>query len=32
MKDRKIHDESNMWSTAQRQEKIYQLDVHAGFE
>ena len=32
MKDRKIHGESNVWSTAQRQKKIYKFDVHAGFE
>ena len=32
MKDRKIHGESNVWSTAQRQRKIYKFDVHAGFE
>ena len=31
-KDRKIHDESNVWSTAHRQKKIYGYDVHAGFE
>ena len=32
MKDRKIYDESNVWSTAQRQTKIYRFDVHAGLE
>ena len=32
MKDRKIHGESNVWSTAQRLKKIYGFDVHAGFE
>ena len=32
MKDREIHGESNVWSTAQRLKKIYRLDVHAGFE
>ena len=32
MKDREIHGESNMWSTAQRQIKIYGFVVHAGFE
>ena len=31
-KDRKMHGESNVWSTAQRQKKIYGFDVHAGFE
>ena len=29
-KDRKIHGESNVWSTAQ--EKILEFDVHTGFE
>ena len=32
MKDRKIHGESNVWSAAQRHNKIYGFDVHAGFE
>ena len=32
MKDRKIHGESNVWSTVQRQKKIYRFDVHAEFE
>ena len=32
MKDRKIHSESNVWSTAQRHKKIYRFDVHAGLE
>ena len=32
VKDRKIHGESNVWSTAQRQKVIYGFDVHAGFE
>ena len=32
MKDRKIPGESNVWSTAQRQKKIYRYDVHAGFD
>ena len=32
MKDRKIHGKSNVWSTAQRQKKIYGFDVHAGLE
>ena len=32
MKDRKIHVEGNVWSTAQRQKKIYGFDVHVGFE
>ena len=32
MKYRKIHGESNVWSAAQRQKKIYRFDVHAGFE
>ena len=31
-KDRKIHDENNVWSTAQRQKKIYGFDVDVGFE
>ena len=31
-KDRNIHGESNVWSAAQRQKKIYAYDVHAGFE
>ena len=31
MKDRKIHGESNVWSAAQRQKKIYGFVVHAGF-
>ena len=30
MKDRRIHGESNVWSTAQRQIKIYGFDVHVG--
>ena len=32
MKDREIHDERNVWSTAQRLKKIYGFDVHVGFE
>ena len=32
MKDKMIHGENNVWSTAQRQKKIYGFDVHAGFE
>ena len=32
MKDREINVESNVWSTAQRWNKIYGLDVDAGFE
>ena len=32
MKDRTIHCESNVWSAAERQEKILELDVNAGFE
>ena len=32
MKDRKIHGESNVRSTAQRQKNINGLDVHAGLE
>ena len=32
MKDRKIHGESNVWSTAQRQKKICGFDAHAGFK
>ena len=31
MKDREIHGESNVWSTAHRQEMIYRFDVHVGF-
>ena len=31
-KDGKIHGESNVWSAAQRQKKIYGCDVHAGLE
>ena len=31
MKDRKIHGESNVCSTAQRLKKIGKSDVHAGF-
>ena len=30
--DRKIHGESNVWSTAQRQKQIYGFDVYAGLE
>ena len=32
MKDRKIHGESNVWSTAQRQKKINGFNVHVGIE
>ena len=32
MKDRDIHGESIVWSTAQRLKKIYWFDVHVGFE
>ena len=32
MKDRKIHGESYVCSTAQTQKKIYGFDVHVGFE
>ena len=32
LKDRKIHGESNVWSTAQRLKKIYRFYVNAGFE
>ena len=32
MKDREIHAESNVWSVAQRNKKIYEFDVHAGFQ
>ena len=32
MKDLMIHGESNVWSAAQRQQKIYGFDVHARFE
>ena len=31
-KDRKIHGESNVWSTAQRQKKIYRFDIYAWLE
>ena len=31
-KDRKIHSESNVWSTAERQKTIYRFDVDVGFE
>ena len=31
-KDSKIHCESNVWSAAQRQKKIYRFDVCVGFE
>ena len=29
--DRKIHGKTNVWSTTQRQKKIYGIDVHVGF-
>ena len=32
MKDRMIHGESNVWSTSQRQKRIYGFDIHVGFE
>ena len=32
MKDEKIHGESNVWSTAHGQKKIYGFDVQVGFE
>ena len=32
LKDRMIHGESNAWSTAKSQKKIYGFDVHVGFE
>ena len=32
MNDRKIHGESNVWSTTLRQKKIYGFDVHVGCE
>ena len=32
MNDMKIHGESNVWSTAQLQKKIYGRDVYVGFE
>ena len=32
MKDREIHGESYVWSTAQRKKKLYRFDVHVGFE
>ena len=32
MKNRKIHGESNVQSTAQRQKKIPRFDVRVGFE
>ena len=31
-KDRKIHGESNVWSTAPRQKNIYRFDVNVGSE
>ena len=31
-KDRKIHGESNVWSTAERHKKIYRFDVRVRFE
>ena len=31
-KDRKIHGESNVSSTAQREKKIHGFDVHVGLE
>ena len=32
MKDKKIHSESNVWSTAQRQKKLYAFDITVGLE
>ena len=32
MKDRKIHGESNVWSTALRYKNIYIFDVHVGLQ
>ena len=32
MKDREIHVESNVWSTALRLKNICTFDVHVGFE
>ena len=32
MKDRKIHGESNVWSTAHGQKNIYGVDVNVGVE
>ena len=32
MKDRKIHGECNVWSSVQRQKKIYRFNFHVGFE
>ena len=32
LKDRKINGESNVWSAAQRQKKIYRFDVDAGLD
>ena len=31
-KDKEIHGESNVWSTAQRQTKNNRFNVHVGFE
>ena len=31
MKDREIHGESNVWSTAQIHKKIYGIDIDVGF-
>ena len=31
-KDRDMHGESNVWSTAQKLKMIYRFDVHVGFE
>ena len=31
MKDRKIHGESNLWSAAQRQKKVYRFEARVGF-
>ena len=32
MKDKKIHSESSVWSTAQGEKKIYGFDDNVGFE
>ena len=32
MKDGNIHGEGNVWSTAEKQKKIYRFDVCFGFE
>ena len=32
MKDKMIHNKSNVWSVPQREKKIYIFDVHDGLE